>query len=386
MIRLGLLFLATFILSVLYGLSFVINIVTDYIGGSAIDVGYFLVLSGIATVLVVVCAGRLSDYLSAWWLLFLGALSYSIGLLLLALCHHVGLAYFVAAIATGLGWGGFYVAAPMVVGAGLSDQRRVVVFNYLTACIAGGAGIGPILFQWLHHQVNVPLLFGAGAAIGCIDAILFLALYCFSKSEKHSPIMESRASQSLALRSAYRSIVLSRSLYPIILVFLGACVFTSMMYFQTVFAAAAGVSYSVFYLLFTGAMVSVRFTLSPIIAKKTPGRMVFSLSILLLISVSLFTYSSHGAVFYWLAALLFGASYGLLYPLIKAIAVNVADQKLHQHVIAVFTLSYFIGVYVFPWLMGHALAFWGQLAAMILMLVVAFLYVAVAGLAWRVNR
>jgi MFS family permease len=57
--------------------------------------------------------------------------------------------------------------------------------------------------------------------------------------------------------------------------------------------------------------------------------------------------------------MLFGLSYGLVYPALQAIAVNLTPEEYRSDTISYFSLLYFIGLYSFPPVGGFVIVHYG---------------------------
>lgn len=71
------------------------------------------------------------------------------------------------------------------------------------------------------------------------------------------------------------------------------------------------------------------------------------------LSVMLFILQDSNTFLYVLGAILFGIGYGVSYPIIKAMAANEAQPDIIPQTLQLFGLSYFLGVFGFPFLAGH---------------------------------
>ena len=66
----------------------------------------------------------------------------------------------------------------------------------------------------------------------------------------------------------------------------------------------------------------------------------------------MFIFSGSNEVAYWLVAALFGIGYGASYPILAAMCANDADNTMVPQTLQLMALSYFIGIFGFPFIAG----------------------------------
>lgn len=271
----------------------------------------------------------------------------------------------------GFGWGGFYISGPIALSNNLNEKNRAVYFSYLAAWNAMGSGLSPIVFNWLSSMnLSTHTLFKT-SIIPCI-----LAMCCFLYAKRYDnalPIVNKKR-EKLSTVIFNREFFRSKAIYPIVMVLIGACLFSSMMNFQVSYAKINHLNYSWYFFFYTLVVIVSRFTLSKAIAKISHAIILPSLVFIMIAAMIIFMFIGYGLVIYIISAILFGLSYGLIYPLIKAIAVNVISNKLHDVSLTYFTLSYFIGVYVFPFINGFMLTYTSYHFVIYMLIFVAILY------------
>ena len=69
-------------------------------------------------------------------------------------------------------------------------------------------------------------------------------------------------------------------------------------------------------------------------------------------SVILFLFIDGSRVLYITSAVLFGIGYGASYPVLAAMAANDAEEGLVSRTLQLFALTYFIGIFGFPFVAG----------------------------------
>ena len=136
------------------------------------------------------------------------------------------------------------------------------------------------------------------------------------------------------------------------MVCLGASVFAGMNNFQTVFAQGEGLNYSDFFLAYTITVIICRLLLAGFSGGSSPYKTIALLQYIMCASVILFMFVDGSRSIYILSAILFGIGYGASYPILAAMAANDADESLVPQTIQLFSLTYFIGIFGFPFIAG----------------------------------
>jgi MFS family permease len=177
----------------------------------------------------------------------------------------------------------------------------------------------------------------------------------------------------------------SRAVFPIIMVGLGGCVFGGLSSFQTSYAAAHSLDYSLFFLGFMSAAISGRMLIAGFVVKRDPLRASCLLSGLMLASIVMFGFVVDSSFSYVLAAVMLGIGYGLTYSVINGLAANEAPNGTTAQSLLLFSLSYFIGVFGFPLLAGKIIVEQGMPTLLLTVLAVAALnwMITVGRLIWR---
>ena len=147
--------------------------------------------------------------------------------------------------------------------------------------------------------------------------------------------------------------------FAILMVGLGGCVFGGLSSFQTSYAAAHGLDYSLF---FAGFVV-----------KLDAYRAACVLSGIMLGSIALFAFGVSGNFSYLLAAATLGVGYGLTYSVINGLVAHEAPPGTTSQALLLFSLAYFVGVFGFPWLAGKIIVEFGLSTLMLGVLIIAAL-------------
>jgi Major Facilitator Superfamily len=121
-----------------------------------------------------------------------------------------------------------------------------------------------------------------------------------------------------------RLILASRARPFLLMVLLGACMFTSMSAYQATFAASGGLSPSIFYACYmfyacyTLGVIVPRFTVTTVPTKWSLAATTTALLAGICLSLAGFLPTGHDPVLYAASSALLGVTYGLAYPLIQA--------------------------------------------------------------------
>ena len=373
----SLLYSACFCVALAYGLFFLLPLYVQVLGGDERVVGKILVASALGTLSSVTFTGRLLTVFRPGPLAALGAGLYAAGGLLFAIVDGISPLHYFAGILLGAGWGLTYTVGPLLLSDMVDDACRTFFFSVLSAFNMLGLGVAPVVARWFltdglvsYHQV-----FLAAALLASTGSALFLLIGW------HGRAAAAPAAMGMGEWRALRIILGSEARYPLLMVLLGACVFSSMMNFQTTFAAAEGLDFSYFYIAYTAAVIGTRFLISGWVGRRNPQIAATTLLCLMCASIALFGGVGGTPWVYAVAAALLGVSYGLVYPLIQAMAINLSEPAVRSRVMVYFCLSYFIGVYVFPYFGAHVIIWYGYPGLLIVLFLLAFLEFAVA--LWR---
>jgi MFS family permease len=171
--------------------------------------------------------------------------------------------------------------------------------------------------------------------------------------------------------AATRAVLSSKAAFAILMVGLGGAIFGGLSSFQTSYASARHLDYSLFFLGFMSAAISCRLLIAGFIVKRDPYRMACLLTALMVLSVLMFMYGVDSAAAYLLAAVVLGVGYGLTYSVINGLAANEAPSGHTAQSLVLFSLAYFVGVFGFPFLAGKVIVQAGMPALLQLLLVIA---------------
>jgi MFS family permease len=347
------LFLGTLLTSAGYGATFLLNDYFHTLGGNEVDTGLALAAAMAGTFVGVPLVGWFSGRAGAANLAACGALSVAAGFVLLAMLTSITPLIAVGGFLIGLGWGTFYLAAPMAVIERTDDADRAFWFTRFGAFQMAGIGGSPILADFairtLHFATVTTFLIVGGIALA---AAVLLAAFQRVAVALHP------ASGSRRWLRDFPAISRTAAIYPIVMVALGACVFSGILTFQTALVAGTAARASTFFAIYAVTVVLSRWLLAPLVnrAPKEISAQVL-LFIMVLGIIAMFAVPA-SAVFHVLAALLLGIGYGLVYSIIQTQAVNDSPADHRPAALTWFVLSYFVGVFGFPsvggWMLVHA--------------------------------
>ena len=372
--------IACFLLSISYGATFLLSLLVHSFGGNERDAGQVFAVAMCTTLVAVLLSGHLMQRIGAARGVAWAAVSLVLASLGFALVPGLGNALLGCGVLLGIGWGIFYTLGPIMVAAMVEPARRTHCFALLSGSMLSGIGSGPLLGK-LASLGGLPVqtaFFGAAVA-ATLSAIYFWRLGAGLDGQKPAE----REQISLA---ATGRVLGSRSAFSILLVGLGGAIFGGMGSFQTSYAASLGLDYSLFFIGFMGAAICCRLLIAGWVVNRNPCASAWVLTSLMLLAVLGFGGWVHDSVGYLLMAALLGVGYGLNYSVINGLAANEAPQGLTAQALLLFSLSYFIGVFGFPFVAGKLISHGGVQGMQVSVGVIAGVVWLVSGgrwVAWR---
>jgi MFS family permease len=371
--------LASYLLSLSYGSTFLLSLLISSRGGNEHDAGSVISAAMLSTFVAVLVSGHLSDMLGAARSIALFGLLLVTASLGFAMTPGFGHLLLFFGLLLGLGWGVFYTLGPIIVASLVTPAQRAKYFALLSGSMMTGIGSGPLLGR-AASALGWPVTsaFYLAALASLIGVLLFWRLGARLKSTQAT-------SAAKITWQATTQVLGSRAVFPIIMVGLGGCVFGGLSSFQTSYATALSLDYSLFFLGFMSAAISSRMLIAGYVVKRDPLRASCLWSGLMLGSIVLFAFGVHSGFTYLLAALMLGVGYGLTYSVINGLAANEAPTGSTSQALLLFSLSYFIGVFGFPLLAGKIIVEQGMATLLLTVLAVALVnwLITVARLLWR---
>lgn len=373
--------LASYLLSLSYGSTFLLSLLIGSRGGNELDAGSVISAAMLSTFVAVIVSGHLSDLLGAARSITLFSLLLVVASLGFALTPGFGNLLLFFGLMLGLGWGVFYTLGPIIVASLVTPAHRARYFALLSGSMMTGIGSGPLLGRAasaLGYPVTAAFYLAALASL--IGALLFWRLDVQLKKTPSASAAVARISWHATAR-----VLSSRAVFPIIMVGLGGCVFGGLSSFQTSYAASRSLDYSLFFFGFMGAAISSRMLIAGLVVKRDPLRTSCLLSGLMMVSILMFSYVVDDGFSYMLAAMMLGVGYGLTYSVINGLAANEAPAGTTSQSLLLFSLSYFVGVFGFPLLAGRIIVEHGMVTLLLTVLTVALLnwLITVGRLFWR---
>ncbi|MDD0977641.1 MFS transporter [Pseudomonas fontis] len=363
--RFGLLCLASYLLSLSYGSTFLLSLLVTSRGGNEQDAGSIISVAMLSTVVAVLACGHLADWLGAARAISRSALCLIAACLGFALIPGFSHSLWLCGLLLGLGWGAFYTLGPILVAALVDPARRTHCFALLSGSMMSGIGSGPLVGK-LASLAGLPVetVFYVAAAASALGLLIFAHLARQQRQQAARVSISWRATSEV-LRSSAR--------WPILMVGLGGAVFGGLGSFQTSYAASRGLDYSLFFIGFMLAAIGCRLLIAGWVVKRDPYRTSCLLSGLMVLAVVALNWWVHDSLGYLLAAALLGVGYGLNYSVINGLAASEAPNGYTAQALLLFSLGYFFGVFGFPLLAGTLIVQGGVEALLLSVLCVALL-------------
>ncbi len=350
------LFAGTMLAAAGYGATFLLSAYYRAHGGSDVDTGLTLGAAMVGTFTGVPLVGWFSGRFDAARMSAVANCAVALGFLLLAFTTGGGFGLaLVSGFFIGLGWGMFYIGAPMALSERVKDADRAFWFARFGAFQMAGIGGGPVILNLLVQQagLSVETSFQV-VGLACVSASVLL--WTFGS-------VAPGGARGVALRPWVRSITVigrSSSVRPILMVVLGACVFSGLFTFQTTLVEGTSANAASFFAVYAVTVVAARLTLARFLATLPQVHLATGLLISMILGVvAMFGVGIHPA-FQILSAVLTGIGYGLVYSVIQTWAVNNTEPAYRHAALTWFVLSYFVGIFGFPVLGGWVLVHLGR--------------------------
>jgi MFS family permease len=335
------------------------------------------------------CSGTSSFLLQRFGLAAIapwGSGTFCAGSVVLAACMaqpDAGLGWYVGSVLQGMGWGLFLTQGPICLSTLVGAKRQAYHFMLYGAFNTLGIGLAPLVCRWALDVGNWSFtdLYCVAAVVSGVACLASVCAAWRNRNYGDATPPSNRAGEQPALRAVLKL----PSVWFVAMVFLCACVYTSMMNFQTTLAAARHIDYAVFYGFYMLAVVAARFGLSGPLSRLSPSTTVPGLALLMVAALVLLYFSGASLMAYAGGALSLGVAYGLLYPNIQAQASAHAPAELRSRALIAFSLSYLVARYLFPYA-GAKLVALGGYDALLVALVVLSVINACIGFAFYRRR
>lgn len=301
----------------------------------------------------------------------MGALIYAFAIALIL--YMGGVFLYIAGLLLGAGWGIIYTLGPIMVSSTSDTAELSRHFMFISAFNMLGAGLSPVIVKTLlDYNIAIEYMFMFAVLLSLLAGGIFFNVTLSNKQN----------SSKLSILPVMKTIVTSNAVIPLIMVFLGACIYISMMNFQFVFAKEKNLNFSIFYISYTFSLLFARFFLAKFILKLSQQLAMIGLLFIMLIALCLFLVTTNN-IFYIVPSSLLGISYGLVYPLIQTQMVKDIDAEKRSIYLTIFSLSYFIGVFGYPYLFSLGLDSGGVLGSFLVLISLCLLDIVFACLLFK---
>src|SRR5918998_4824268 len=310
-----LLLLGTFGVSTAYGMLLLLPLYVQELGGNEANFG--VVLSG-ATVTAVLCIGVLIRYpvtLRPHAVVAIAIAVYGTGAAGASLVIGTWTPLVGVGVLLGTAWAVVYTATPMAMSEMVTDEGRATYFGYLTGTQQVGIGAGPVVARVLvETNLGFRGTFLAASTI-CMAAVALTSIVGFLTPDARAASAWDRKGTapnacSVPFGEAVRCILRSEAVFSLVMILLFACLFTSMIQFQTTFAGSRGLDYAVFYVTYTVAVIFSRFVLAAMATRFDARLVVASAVSVMAFGIATFLLVGSNVLLYGTASALLGLGYG----------------------------------------------------------------------------
>ncbi|MEP3247508.1 MAG: MFS transporter [Sneathiella sp.] len=331
-----------------YGATFLVAELSAFHGFGTRSVGHTFAAIAICAVFATAYAGRVSHRFGTMTVIIFAGLSLSAALVILAFSGTL-----VVQIAggglLGVGWGLFYTLSPVVLSGFSSPDKRAVLFSGFAASMSIGFGLTPVMSSWI-----------SGGAFGVLGTFALLSLgsacaavlFWFIKM-REVPLSIETTSDSGRGKLTKFSFLFSEPVWMLlVLLALGAFVFSAINSFQTIYARSHGWNYSNYYLANTAAAVLGRLVYIGFFRKFKGFWSVAILYSATIACMAIFLMNDADQTLYILAGFLFGIGYGVSYPIILAQISTSVPEQFTGPALRVAGLIYFLFLFGAPYVIA----------------------------------
>lgn len=328
-----------------YGATFLLSMHFRSAGGGDVDTGVALVEAMVGALIGLPLVAWLAHSIGTARTAALAALVVGAGVVGFALIDRTGSLSVVPGLLVGVGWGAFYLAAPMMLAERTTDTERERWFlrfgSFQMAGVGGGPAVASLAIRNWHWTTGTVF-----CTVGGLCAMAAVMLECFGRL---SPASLS-AARPVRPRWGREMAAIARThaIYPIAIIALGSSVFSGLMTFQMSMAQETGVKAGTFFGLYSATVVVIRWLLGALVIRMRVDATTQILLGFMILSVAVTFAVPHHALLHSASAVLLGTGYGLIYPIVQAQAVNSAEARHRHAVLTWFVASYFVGAFGFP--------------------------------------
>jgi MFS family permease len=377
----ALLLLGTLGISTAFGMLLLLPLYVQELGGNEANFG--AVLSA-ATVTAVVCIGFLIRYPEAirpHAVVAIAIAIYALGAAGAAVVTGTWTPLIGVGVLLGTAWAVVYTAAPMVISEMVTDEGRAAYFGYLTGTQQLGIGVGPVIARILvETDLGFRGMFVAASGLCAIAVALTGAVGVLTPDARIKPA-EADGTTAVPFGLAIRRILRSEAIFLFFMILLFACLFTSMTSFQTTFAGAQSLDYSVYYVTYTAAVIFSRFVLAGVASRFDAWLVIAAAVSVMVLAVASFHFVGSSPLVYGVASGALGLGYGLALPTVQAHAVNVSEETVRSRILPIAGLVFQAAILGFPLIAGWIIVGFGYQALFAVLL--SFVLAQAAICWWR---
>jgi MFS family permease len=374
---LGVLLAGSLAISTGYGVLLLLPLRVVEIGGDESDFGLVTAAAAVPAALAIGWLVRHPTRVRPVRLLAGATAAYGAGAVGVSAAHDLGVLALLGVV-LGTAWAVVYTTTPMVVDQIVPAERRVVAFGFATGSQQVGIGAGPVLGQALRAGgLTLPQTLLVGAGLAAAGVVLTVALGA------RVPPPAPTSPDQVPLRRALRTLAGSDAARPLVLILLSACLFTTLTFFQTTYAADRGLSSDVFYVSYTVAVIVARFGLSRLLVRRPPALVTAWATTLLCLAVASFLLVGANPYLYAASSAATGIGYGLTLPLVQAQAVALSPDEVRPRALPLAGLIFETAILAFPLLAGLVIAEQGYPALFLVLIAFALTQTAIT---WTLVR
>ncbi len=349
MTRVGL-YIERFGTSFAMGIFFVLPLHFKSLGWDETFFGQIYAVGAIGTILTIVLSAQLIRKFGFGKIAPLGSLLYAIGCLLYFIfdrSHNV-YGYYCASLLQGAGWGLTFTVGPIGIASTLSETdnaNRIYYFTIHATYTALGAGSSPFIIRYFTSYLGLTVehLFLLATLTTVISYIISARVAWNNQAYKKVKV------DDVSVLSGLLTVLRQPSVYFFVMIFFGACIYTATLSLQMTFAALKKIDYIVFYGFYSLAIILARLIFAKTLAKIAAEKSIPFLVLMLTVGIGFLFFATNSSIYYALSASLIGTGYGLAYCVVQTEAVRYVPPILRPTVLVYFSLSYFLGVYLFPY-------------------------------------
>ena len=383
------LLLGTLGISTAYGMILLLPLYMRELGGNEASFGVVLSSAAIPAVLCIGLLIRYPEAMRPHAVVGIAIAVYAVGAAGASVVNGNWTPLVGIGVLLGTAWAVVYTATPMVMSEMVTDEGRATYFGYLTGTQQVGIGAGPVAARFLvETDLGFRGTFLAASVVCFFAVVLTVAVGLLTSDARVQRSAEQDATTGdkeagVSFGEAGRLIMRSEAVFSLVMILLFACLFTSLTQFQTTFAAARELDYSVFYVAYTAAVIASRFGLAPLVSRFETRLMIAASVSVMALSVAAFLVVGSNTLLYGMASAFVGLGYGLALPSVQAQAVNVSEEAVRPRVLPLAGLLFQAAILGFPLIAGWIIASFGYPA--LFTVLVTFVLVQAAIGWWRVS-